>query len=312
METATPAKPPRLPWVDAARCLAMLPIIWMHAGAAPSWSGRLVGGSLFLFFLLAGYFMPRRPQDMLKRAGKLLLAWGLWSLIAAALYYAVDPATPIRWQKVVGWGEDAYNTPLWFLRSLAAYYLLTALAGALRLLPRYGWLLLILFVGFAYHVDAPQQHTLRFDWYWVLLLGHCLRAVPPAVMEAKILRHRSVLTVAAVAALCQPSLLHALFGEAAECSLPVHAAAYALLCFLAAVACVRRLPRLGRGMARIGSGMVFVYVTHSFFLAPFYMGYDLTVAWNLWVPFVLLPLLSLSGLWLNRHFPRTMKILTAR
>ena len=52
----------------------------------------------------------------------------------------VKPYVDITWQRVVGWGVAAYNTPLWFLKTLIAYQLVLAGLMALRLLPRYpGW-----------------------------------------------------------------------------------------------------------------------------------------------------------------------------
>ena len=49
----------RVAWEDSARCLAMFFIMWLHVGEAPFWIPRPVGGGICLFFLLAGYFMPR-------------------------------------------------------------------------------------------------------------------------------------------------------------------------------------------------------------------------------------------------------------
>lgn len=312
---AAPAAAPRKPraaWVDAARSLAMYPIIWMHAGAAPNGVGEWVGGALCLFFLLAGYFMPQEWRPCLKRAGKLALAWALWSCIAALLYFAMAPEHGIRWEKLLGWGEASYDTPLWFLRNLAVYQGLMALLLALRVLPHYGWLLTAVLACCAY-ASAPSQHlTLRFDWFWVLLLGFCLKAVPLPRLEDTLRRHLPLLLGSCVFLLLQPMVLHTLLPQVAECSLPVGSFARCGLYFAAAYILCRCSARLGRGLAAIGSGMMFCYVTHSFFLVPFYLGYDFNWAWNAWVPLLLLPLLTALGAALTRCFPRTMAVLQGK
>lgn len=306
------APAPRAAWVDAARCLAMFPIIWMHAGAAPAWSGKLVGGALFLFFLLAGYFMPREAHPCCTRALRLAGAWALWSGIAALLYFSVAPEYGIDWRKLLGWGVNAYDTPLWFLRNLAVYELLIAALLLLRLLPRYTWLLTAVLASLAYAGSPAQQLTIRFDWFWVTLLGFSLRCAPVAQIETWLARHAAVLVPACVVVLCQPWLWSQYRADVGFCSLPTFSAAWCVLYFLAALVLQRFLPRAAGALAFSGRGMMFCYVTHSFFLAPFYMGYDLNWAYNLWVPPLLLILLPLLGAGLQRLFPRAMRLLLAR
>lgn len=290
----------------------MYPIIWMHAGAAPEGVGKPVGGALCLFFLLAGYFMPREPRPCLKRAAKWALSWVLWSLIAALLYWAMAPEHGIRWQKVLGWGENSYNTPLWFLRNLAVYYAAAGLLLAGRVLPRCGWLLTAVLAGCAY-ACAPAQHlSLRFDWFWVFLLGFCLRAVPLHRLRDTADSYTLPTLLGCLILLLQPTVQHLLQEQVAECSLPTVSFAWAALYFLLAIKTERYLPRAGNMLAGIGSGMMFCYVTHSFCLVPFYLGYDLNVATNFWVPLLLLPLLTAAGAWLSRRFPRLMGVLLAK
>lgn len=311
-DSSVPAAAPRAVWVDAARCLAMFPIIWMHAGDAPAWSGKLVGGALFLFFLLAGYFMPRDPRTCCVRALRLAGAWALWSVIAALLYYSVAPEYGIDWRKLLGWGVNAYDTPLWFLRNLALYELLTAALLALRLLPRHGWLVTLVLASLAYAGSPAQQLTIRFDWFWVTLLGFSLRCVPVAQAESWLKEHAALAAAACVIVLCQPWLWSQCRADVGFCSLPTFSAAWCMLYFLAALALARFLPPAARMLAFSGRGMMFCYVTHSFFLAPFYMGYDLNWGYNLWVPPVLLTVLPLMGAGLQRLFPRAMRVLLAR
>lgn len=309
---AAPPHPPRAEWVDAARSAAMFFIIWLHAGAAPAWCGQAVGGALFLFFLLAGYFTPPTAALCLKRAVKLGAAWLLWSLIAGALYALFSPGHALTWPRLFGWGEAAYNTPLWFLRSLAVYELLPAALTALRLLPRFKWLVLLLLLCYPY-ADAPAQHlTLRFDYLPVLLLGYCLRGVGLERLHALLLRRAWLWVGCALLLLALPAYLPCCAALAAHSPLPLHAAAVALLLLAAGVLGQRFLPRFTAYSARMGRGMMFCYVTHSFFLAPLYTGYEVQWGHNIWVPLLLLPLLTACGAWCTRRFPRAMHLLLAR
>ena len=79
----------RAEWVDCSRLLAMFFIIWLHANAAPGWVGKVVGGAIALFFLLAGYFLPAAVGKVMERTGRLALAWGLWSLMSVLFLLVV-------------------------------------------------------------------------------------------------------------------------------------------------------------------------------------------------------------------------------
>lgn len=303
----------RAPWVDAARCVAMYPIIWLHIPGTPSWAGQLVGGALFLFFLLAGYFMPHEARPCTVRGLKLAAAWVLWSLLAALFCCSLSPEDGVDWYKLLGWGVNAYDTPLWFLRNLALFELLIAALLWLRLLPRYVWVLVLVLVSMAY-VGKPAQHlTIRFDWFWVTVLGFGLRCVPVAQAGAWLGRNAALLIPACLVVLYQPWLWKQCVGEVRGCSLPTYSAAWCVLYLLLALAVQRFLPRAARAMAFSGRGMMFCYVTHIFFLAPFYApDNNLTWCYNFWVPPVLMAVLPFVGCVLQRHFPRIMRVLLAR
>ena len=91
----------RAEWVDCARALAMFFIVWLHANAAPDGVGKVVGGAIALFFLLAGYFLPSSAGRVMARTGRLALAWGLWSLLSVLFLLVVKPYVDISWQRVV-------------------------------------------------------------------------------------------------------------------------------------------------------------------------------------------------------------------
>lgn len=305
---------PREVWIDAARCIAMFFIIWLHTGKSPAWNSDLVGGALCLFFVFAGYFMPQQAGRCAARALRMLWLWVLWSLLSAGLYMLTKQGAVWSWERLVGWGVGAYNTPLWFLRNLAVYQLLAAGMLALRLLPRHAWLTVALLASFAYTCEHSQHVTLRFDWMVAFMLGCALRTSVGMESLSRWLRENALaLVVAGGLLLVQIHALPAL-GDALDmavrlCSLPVESLAYTILYSLAAMALVRWLPRMAAAMAASGRCMIFCYITHSFGLAVFYNYPQIDFACNFWVPVLLLAVLTwLYGVF-NRFFPRAMRFL---
>lgn len=305
---------PREVWIDAARCIAMFFIIWLHTGKSPAWNSDLVGGALCLFFVFAGYFMPRQAGRCAARALRMLWLWVLWSLLSAGLYMLTKQGAVWSWERLLGWGEGAYNTPLWFLRNLAVYQLLVAGMLALRLLPRHAWIVTALLAAFAYTCEYSQHSTIRFDWMVAFVLGTALRTgANPETLSAWLRSHALVLTVAIAILLVQihvlPLLGRSLDMSVRVCSLPVESLAYTILYSLAAMGLVRWLPRVAAVMAASGRSMIFCYITHSFALAIFYNYPQIDFARNIWVPVLLLAVLTLLYGALTRRFPRAMRFL---
>lgn len=305
---------PREVWIDAARCIAMFFIIWLHTGKSPAWNSDLVGGALCLFFVFAGYFMQQQAGRCAARALRMLWLWVLWSLLSAGLYMLTKQGAVWSWERLVGLGDGAYNTPLWFLRNLAVYQLLAAGMLALRLLPRHAWLTVALLASFAYTCEHSQHITLRFDWMVAFMLGCALRTSVGMESLSRWLRENALaLVVAGGLLLVQIHALPAL-GDALDmavrlCSLPVESLAYTILYSLAAMALVRWLPRMAAAMAASGRCMIFCYITHSFGLAVFYNYPQIDFACNFWVSVLLLAVLTwLYGVF-NRFFPRAMRFL---
>lgn len=289
-------------------------IIWLHTGKSPAWNGDLVGGALCLFFVFAGYFMPQQAGRCAARALRMLWLWVLWSLLSAGLYMLTKQGAVWSWERLIGWGVGAYNTPLWFLRNLAVYQLLAAGMLALRLLPRHAWLTVALLASFAYTCEHSQHITLRFDWMVAFMLGCALRTSVGMESLSRWLRENALaLVVAGGLLLVQIHALPAL-GDALDmavrlCSLPVESLVYTILYSLVAMALVRWLPRMAAAMATSGRCMIFCYITHSFGLAVFYNYPQIDFACNFWVPVLLLAVLTwLYGVF-NRFFPRAMRFL---
>lgn len=303
----------RAAWVDAARCMAMFFIIWLHAGAAPGWVGEVVGGAICLFYVLAGYFMPQVPGSCARRAGRLLLAWLLWSVLSAGLALAVEPGAGFSWARFVGLGAPAYNTPLWFLRNLALYQLVVALSLWLRVLPGYVWWVVVLLLGCAYAVEPAQHVGLRFDHLWWVVLGVGLRGVPLAGLRLWLGRYAWLLVGGGVFLLVQPYVLDAVLGVAwRRSALPVAELVAVVGFCVAGVLGERFCPQVVRCMVPVGRCMFFSYAAHSFMLAPLYAGWVPAFAWNVWVPLPVLLLLTWLCLLGQRCFPRVLALFLAR
>lgn len=307
---------PRAAWIDTARCLAMLAILWLHSGQPPApWLSRPVGGSICLFFILAGRFMPAEPGAAARRALRLGLAWALWSLLSLGLYLLARPGVEWSWAQAFGWHAPAYNTPLWFLRNLCLYQLILAALGALRILPRYGWLALALLLGASYAAEPPQHIGLRFDWLSAVLLGYCLRPLPLERVRAWLVEHAPALLTAGLLLLCQqsyyPRLLTLLGQRSYSCSLHVVELTWAVAYLLAALGLLRICRPLAERMAQCGPCMLFIYAAHSLAYAPFYH-LSLPSPCRLALMALLLVLLTLLCKTLRRHLPRTTRLLTAR
>lgn len=305
----------RAVWVDAARCLAMLPILWLHAGDAPDILGQPVGGSLCLFFVLAGYFMPQQAGACAVRAARLAVAWLLWSLISWGLFCVGEPNGEWTWQQVFGWGTASLNTPLWFLRNLFVYQLIFAALISLGLLPRLSSLWLLLLIGCSYAAEPGQHESLRFDWMSALALGFCLRRFDLSTLLTWLSRHALPLLLLIVVWQLQwhfyPDYLRHEGWNVNRCSLPMPQLAWCILYLLLAIGIQRYLPRMASPLATAGGSMIFCYAAHSLLYAPLY-AYNIHWAGNFWAPLIVLPLLTQVYRLFNRRFPRTIRLLCAK
>lgn len=305
----------RVAWIDAARCIAMFFILWMHTGEGPDWLGKPVGGAICLFFILAGYFMPREAGKCARRALKLGMAWLLWSCISFALFLLVRPELQWTWEKVFGWGTSAYNVPLWFLRNLTIYQLIIAALAALRVFPRYNWLVLVLLISFHWAAEPRQHEGLRFDWMQAVLLGYCLRCVPPGTIQRWLQSHAAAIIACIVLMYLQrawhPDVLEYFDISTYGCSLPMTSLSYAVIYCLAGIYTERFLPRCSPALTMAGACMLFIYAAHSLLYAPIY-NYKIHGFYDIWAPIGALVILTTAGTWLMRKCPRIANALCAK
>lgn len=306
----------RAEWVDCTRTLAMFFIIWLHADAAPDWVGKVVGGAIALFFLLAGYFLPVTAGRVLERTGRLALAWVAWSLVSVLFLLVVKPYVDIDWQRVVGWGVAAYNTPLWFLKTLVAYQLVLAALLALRLLPRYAWVAVV-FLALCSYTTAPSQHlSVRFDYLWIFLLGFAAKMAPLESVKSYISSNKWILLLVIAGVFAQPECLEE-YAEEAEvswrhCNLPLKSLAFMASFLLGGVLLDAYAPCVAGYLSRCGRWMLFIYAGHSYLLSPLYQWKVPVICWNVWVPLLVLPVMVLLGWLLSHRLPRVMALLQAQ
>lgn len=290
-------------------------IMWMHAGDGPGWLGKPVGGAICLFFIMAGYFMPRNAEKCARRALKLGLAWLLWSLISWGLFLLVRPELQWTWEKVFGWGTSAYNVPLWFLRNLTVYQLIISALAGMRVFPRFNWLVLVLLISFHWAAEPRQHEGLRFDWMQAVLLGYCLRAVSVASIQHW-LRSNSLAIIGCIILMhmqraWHPDVLEYFDISTYGCSLPMTSLSYAIIYCLAGIYIEQFLPRISYALATAGAGMLFIYAAHSLLYAPIY-NYKIHGFYDIWAPVVGLTILGSLGTWLTRRYPRAMRLLCAK
>lgn len=310
-----PGQRPRVAWVDSARCLAMYFILWLHVSEGQEWLHQLIPGALCLFFVLAGYFMPASPSKAVRRALRLGLAWVLWSLVTLAFFLWLKWPFSFTWAAVFGWDGEALNTPLWFLRNLFLFQLIVAGLAALRVLPRYNWLVFLLLCGFSWADEPPQHVGLRFDWLPAVLGGYCLKRWPLDAIRLFLLRHAGVLVAAVLVLALQNNLyplwLHQQGIEDYGCSLPLAPLGIALLFCLAAMALEHFLPRLNALLAAAGAGLMFTYAAHYILYTPVYhQCWPKAYGWL--YALAALVILSLLCRWLQRRCPRLLAVLIAR
>ncbi len=305
-------------WLDAARCIAMIPIMWLHVRNQPNFLDTPVGGAICLFFLLAGYFLPREPSKCLRRTLELGLAWLLWSLISAGFYVLCGQAW--RWEQFIGWQMPAYNGPLWFLRNLVIFQLILTALMYIKALPRYCWLWAILLPCCAFSDEYPQHITLNFSWMMALSLGFALGSISLQRISNFLRLHSIALGILCLCVLIQPHLwgwgCGLLDWSFYKSNLPLQSLAYALIYCLLALVFESHIYAFTSMLAKAGRNMMFIYAAHIL-IYSLWIGVEIVFLDNiphdgLWLALLTIPLLAwLCGL-LQRYIPRVMTLLGCR
>ena len=97
-----------------------------------------------------------------------------------------------------------------------------------------------------------------------------------------------------------------------HCNLPLWNLAFMLQFLLISAGLAGLWPRAAAFLSTSGRWMLFIYAGHSYLLSPLYQWENLRWAWNVWVPLLVLPLMTLAAMRLTRLFPRGMALLQAR
>ena len=305
----------RQPWVDVARCIAMFLIMWLHVGSAPNGLGEWVGGGICLFYLLAGYFLPREPKKLIKRTLGFTLAWVIWTAITTFIYYFLVWRMHVipTWPDILGIGGAAWNTPLWFLRNLALFSLVLTGLTAIKVLPKYQWLCFVAMLAFTYVAEPNQHETLRFDWMRIMMLGFCMRSFPLQTLHELVLKHAKALFIAALIIIGQPYFWEYVLKmydlSFTPTSLPMSNFAICIMMLTASAIFCQKWPKIGQLLAKTAPAMMFIFVSHGLFyiLCAYPFTFHPYVA--ALVPLFVLPLLTVLWLNLKKYFPRFAKII---
>ncbi len=264
-DTAIKPARPRAEWVDVSRTIAMFFIMWLHTRNAPVAIHGAVGGGIALFFLMAGYFMPREAKPCAKRAVELAWTWLIWMIIPSVFY--VLSGLNWEWERGLGWGVGAYNAPMWFLRNLVIFQLIMAGLMAIRFLPKHAIPLCITLFCCSYFTEWAEHVTICFTYMMVVCLGYCLRSIQLNRIHEYLKNNLLLMAAMALVILLQPEVVRELGMEWGVKyripNIPVRTLAYSLLMLLSGIAIEEYLPRLARPMAVMGRCMLFIFVAHS-------------------------------------------------
>lgn len=293
----------------------MFIIMWLHVGYAPEGLGEWVGGGICLFFLLAGYFLPRDTSKLARRAMGFTLAWIIWTAITTFIYYFFVWRMKVipTWPDILGIGGAAWNTPLWFLRNLAVFSLIFAALSAVKILPKYKWLCLIAMLAFSYVAEPHQHETLRFDWMRVMMLGFCLRDFSLQKLHEAVLRHPLPIIATAAVIWAQPYLWERILtGHGltyTPTSLPMSNLAVCIMMLTASALFCHKYPKAGDFIARTAPAMMFIFVSHGLFYILCAYPFEFHPWAAALVPLAVLPLLTVLWLTIKKYFPRFAKII---
>jgi len=314
---ALPVFKKRVEWVDASRALAMFFIMWLHTNAAPQWIAPLVEGGLVLFFVFAGYFLPRSPKKCLLRTLRLLLALCLWMFFSSIFIMRIMPNIDYTWQDMIGWGVVPLNYPLWFLKDLIIFQFIMYVLMCLRILPRYAWILLVILASFSYTNEYGPAGPVSFSWMIPLLLGYALSDFSIIRITEYIRDNIVLLFFAAFFILIQPYIIGMLAPyfdlSSYRPKLAITAFAYAMLFAVFMLFLEKRCSRLLSFMAFLGSYTMFIYASH--YLLYLIMNYVCVIYFGseqidgFWMPFAAFLILVPLCRFLQHFFPRMMTLL---
>ena len=189
---------PRVAWVDVSRFIALGIILVIHGQTSPdchNWILTLVQtASVQFFFLASGYFLGKKPAIHwldLPRFKLLFIPYLLWNLLylafnsgelCQAASEGISPFLHYFMTRGLGIGGDPINLPLWFLRDLALFSLLSPLFLRLPQAVKVGLLAFLIVLPTHYltpcsRFDIPSLVGLRNFALGLLLSGFSLSSI---------------------------------------------------------------------------------------------------------------------------------------
>ncbi len=296
-------KQERLDWVDTARGIGIILVVYGHAlrghvtaGAFdPAWHGDVQDAVIYsfhmpLFFFLAGLFVRRslaKGADVFLRekAVTLVYPYFLWSVVSVAL--AVLAAGAVNSPKSIDailtlWAIPVYQ--YWFLYALI-------ICQVLALMSQADWRITAIFcVISALGIGASGLGMLTIAISFYLYLGAGILMAPHL---ATIQRKRNVVLVVALlaaAAFAVSFLMGETIGRGRMLDV-----SRALLGIVATVGVAMLIAPWSRGLALLGTASMAIYVLHTIFSAGLRMALLAIGYSNNLVALVLGTLIGLAG-----------------
>ncbi|MEG2328046.1 MAG: acyltransferase [Akkermansia sp.] len=317
----------RLDWVDGARVLAMMSIILQHVGAPCLWNDPLLTSSLALFFILSGYFSARhleaggRPSlsYLKKRLCSLLrpyIVWNLLFMIGDLSLHAMGEISVDRdlnrsiitlFCQCFGLGYDPVLVPLWFLRDLMIFNIITVFLLSKSRALFWGIALACLFI---------QPFSQNQAWSKPYMFGDFAIGILIAMIPGALERWRQVplrihqWVVCFFAIVCSLKLTP--WGEVIIYDPVTPLGILALL----SGGIWWSQSRFASHIAQLSQGVFFVYCFHMVVIVLFMGIQQKYNVWAPWVWWILVPVIYAicQGVYLllNLKFPRLLRWLTLK
>lgn len=334
-EPTPPLSPPcinRIEWVDIARLWAMIFILIQHSPLSSEVKGITEffhqSSWVQFFFLLSGYFLAKKPIRQLldvSRAKFLLYPYLFWAILYLILNGIPEMIAAWKDGGLSGWthffitqglgiGGKPLNLPLWFLRDLALFSLLSPLFLRLPWSVRVGFTAFI--ICFPSHYLIPQACEFTLPWFQGLRLFCLGMLLAPFSLSS--IRHYAFSRPLAWAWVIVSLIISAL-----QIIFPGHYGEVSTLLGISAliglsILTTEYFPQLGHKMAQLAPCIFLIYASHITLITLIFkvaipLGYK-SLPDPLWF-FVLIPLLIIFPWYgykaLSRYTPSWLPIIAA-
>lgn len=269
----------RVAWVDLIRVLALFIILWKHA-SMPEWLDIPTTASVFVYFLLAGYFCRLDSRNLWLRAWRILRTYAAWMLIALPLAcgglwsaYRGGGAEFLSYayECFIGNPDPVADGPLWFLKELFVFQCVLAVASLIGPARMMAGCLAVFLLARVYAVDGMHYYSYALNAIPFFVGVVCSRfSLQDAEDWFRGVRWHVAAIIAAVAA-CALWLQRDAVQDGAQGYIGMRMF-YFLICagaLCAAVEGCRLFPRACDWLASYGSLVMFIYAGHMLLFKVF-------------------------------------------